>query len=323
MCTSISFKTKDHYFGRTLDLERTYDKSIIITPRNYIFDFRQVNSIANHYAIIGMGIVDDDYPLYFDATNEKGLSIAGLNFPYYAEYKHIKVAKDNIAPFELIPWLLSQCSTVKEAKEKLQNANIVNVRFSEEYPLTPLHWLISDRESSITVESMREGLFIYDNKVGVLTNNPPFNMQMFNLNNYMNITREEPSNRFSENLDLYVYSRGMGAMGLPGDLSSQSRFVRATFTKLNSVCGEDENESVSQFFHILDTVCQTRGCARVGETFEITDYYSCCNTDKSIYYYKTYENSQISAVNLFNEKLDKNELIEYNLIKPQQIKIQN
>jgi choloylglycine hydrolase len=270
-----------------------------------------------------MGIISNNYPLYFDATNEKGLSIAGLNFPYYADYKHIVAGKKNITPFELIPWLLSQCSNVKEAKEKLQNANIVNVRFSDEYPLTPLHWLISDSEGSITVESVREGLNIYDNKVGVLTNNPPFDMQMFNLNNYMNITREEPTNRFCESTDLYVYSRGMGAMGLPGDLSSQSRFVRATFTKLNSECGANENESVSQFFHILDTVSQTRGSVRVGNGFEITDYYSCCNTDKGIYYYKTYENSQISAVMLFNEDLDKTNLVKYNLVKEQQIRLEN
>ena len=166
-------------------------------------------------------------------------------------------------------------------------------------------------------------MFIYDNKVGVLTNNPPFNMQMFNLNNFMNITREEPLNRFSENVDLYVYSRGMGAIGLPGDLSSQSRFVRATFTKLNSVCGDNENESVSQFFHILDTVSQTRGCARVGEAFEITDYYSCCNTDKGIYYYKTYDNSQITAVDMHKEDLNSERLAIYPLNTLPQIFHQN
>ena len=323
MCTSISLKTKDHYFGRTLDLEYSYDQKVIITPRNYIFDFRQVDSITNHYAIIGIGIVSENYPLYFDATNEKGLSVAGLNFPYYTDYKHIETGKDNITPFELIPWLLSQCSSVNEAQEKLENANIVNVKFSDEYPLSPLHWLISDKEKSIVVECVREGLNIYENKVGVLTNNPPFSLQMFNLNNYMNVTREEPTNRFSDNVDLYMYSKGMGGIGLPGDLSSQSRFVRATFAKLNSVCGFEENESVSQFFHILDTVSQTRGSARVGDKFEITDYYSCCNTDKGIYYYKTYENSQISAVYLFNENLDEKELVEYNLIKKQQINFQN
>ncbi|MBR5191206.1 MAG: linear amide C-N hydrolase, partial [Clostridia bacterium] len=105
--------------------------------------------------------------------------------------------------------------------------------------------------------------------------------------------------------------------------SSMSRFVRAVFTRLNSVSGNNENESVSQFFHILDAVSQVIGTVRAGDGFMTTIYTSCCNTDKGIYYYKTYENSQISAVNINNENLDTNELIIYNLVAEQQINYQN
>ena len=324
MCTAATYKTKDHHFGRNLDLEFSYKETVTVTPRNYEFNFRNVGSVKTHYALIGMSYVMNDYPLYYDATNEKGLSMAGLNFPGNAYYGEIEEGKDNIAPFEFIPYILCDCSTVEEAKEKLKNINIANINFSKELPASPLHWIIADKDSSITVESVKDGLKVYDNPVGILTNNPTFDIHMFNLNNYMSMSIEPPKNTFSDKLKLDAYSRGMGALGLPGDLSSASRFVKATFTKMNSLSGDSENESISQFFHILDSVCQQRGCVHMGENqYEITIYSSCVNTDKGIYYYKTYDNSQISAVDMYKENLDSNKLINYDLIKDGQILYQN
>lgn len=323
MCTAVSFLTKDHYFGRNLDVECSYGEKVVVTPRQYPFKFRLEEPKESHYAIVGVAAVAENYPLYFDATNEKGLSMAGLSFPETADYEEPRENKHNIGVFELIPWILGNCASVDEAKDLLQKTNIVAMDFNEKYLVTPLHWMISDRDYSITVECVEEGLKIYYNPVHTLTNNPEFTMQMFNLNNYMSLTREEPETRFAEGFDFYKYSRGMGALGMPGDLSSMSRFVRGAFTRLNSVCGESESESISQFFHILGSVAQQRGCVRVGDSFEITAYSSCCNTDKGIYYYKTYENSQISAVNMNNENLDSNDLIIYNFVDEQQINYQN
>ena len=324
MCTAITYYTNDHYFGRNFDLEYSYNETVTITPRNYEFKFRKVESIKNHYAIIGMAYVTNNYPLYYDAINEKGLGMAGLNFPENADYKEIDVEKNNIAPFEFIPYILSQCSNVEEAKKILKNINIAKIDFSDELPVSPLHWIIADKESSITVESVKEGLKIYDNPVGVLTNNPTFDIQLFNLNNYMNLSTEKPVNNFSKNLNLETYSRGMGAIGLPGDLSSASRFVKAVFTRMNSKSGTSESESISQFFHILESVYQQRGCVHMGEDkYEITIYSSCCNMDKGIYYYTTYENSQISGIDMYKENLNDSELVSYNLIEGQQIIMQN
>ena len=324
MCTAATYTTKDHYFGRNLDLEFSYNETVTVTPRNYPFQFRKVKALESHYAMIGMAFVVDNYPLYYDATNEKGLSMAGLNFPENADYKQETEGKDNVTPFEFIPWILGQCSTIEEVKELLGRINLININFSEKLPLSPLHWMISDRNESITVESVKEGMKIYDNPVGILTNNPTFDIQIFNLNNYVNATREIPENRFSSAIALDVYSRGMGGIGIPGDLSSSSRFVKAVFTKLNSVSGTSESESISQFFHILGSVNQERGCVRLAEdTYEITIYSSCCNVDKGVYYYKTYENSQITGVDMHNENLDSQSIVSYPLIKEQQIKIQN
>ena len=324
MCTAVTYKTKDFYFGRTLDYEYSFGEKITITPRNFPFTFRKVEELKSHYAIIGMATVVEGYPLYFDATNEKGLSMAGLNFPGNADYKPYVIGKENVAPFELIPWILGQCATVKEAKEKLTGMNLVDISFSESLPLSPLHWIISDRNASITLESVKEGLKIYDNPMGVLTNNPPFDMMQIYLSNFMGLTNKVAENRFAEGFEPNVYSRGLGAMGLPGDLSSASRFVKAAFTKMNSVSGASEAESISQFFHILGSVAQQRGCVMVNEQdYEITIYTSCCNTDKGIYYYTTYENSRITGVDMHKEDLDGYNLISYPLMTEQQIYMQN
>lgn len=323
MCTAITYKTKDHYFGRTLDLEYTYEEQVTVTPRNYEFEFRTKGSVKNRYAIIGMATVAENYPLYYEATNEYGLSMAGLNFPGNAHYFPMEEGKDNIAPFELIPWILSQCKDLKEAKMLLAKINLCNIHFSDRFPLSPLHWILADKEGAITVESIEGGLRIYENPVGVLTNNPAFDYHMTHLCDYMNVTPLSPENRFGD-VTLTTYSRGMGAIGLPGDLSSASRFVRAAFVKLNSVSGDSENESVNQFFHILGAVEQQRGCARLPDgSFEITVYTSCMNTDKGIYYYTTYENCCISAVDMHRCELEGKELYTYPLIKKQEIIRQN
>lgn len=324
MCTAATYRTKDHYFGRNLDYEYSYDETVTITPRNFPFRFRSVPPMDRHYAMIGMAFVVGNYPLYYDATNEKGLSMAGLNFVGNAVYGKKEEGKDNVASFEFIPWVLGQCADLKEVKELLKKINLTDERFSEQLPPSELHWMISDREASITVEQTASGLSVYDNPIGVLTNNPPFELQMFQLNNYMALSTEAPENHFAKELPLKAYSRGMGALGMPGDLSSMSRFVRAAFTKIHSRSGDSESESISQFFHILGSVEQQRGCVHMGNgQYEITIYSSCCNTDKGIYYYTTYENSQITAVDMRRENLDGEELISYPLITGQQICLVN
>ena len=324
MCTALTFTTKDHYFGRSLDLEYSYHETVTVMPRKMPLRFRQAGSLETHLAMIGMAYVVDGFPLYYDAVNEKGLGMAGLNFPGNAVYHPIDPEKDNIGSFEFIPWILSQCATVKEARKQLERMNLATIDYSKELPASPLHWMIADREESIVVESMKDGLRVHDNPVGVMTNNPPFETQLFNLTNYMALSTEPPENNFAKQLDLKPYSRGMGGMGLPGDLSSASRFVKVAFTRLNSVCGDDESASISQFFHILGSVAQQRGLVHMGHgQYEISIYTSCCNTTRGIYYYTTYENNQITAVDMHRENLDGTEVVTYPLVTGQQIKWQN
>lgn len=324
MCTAATYQTKDFYFGRTLDYECSYGEEVVVTPRNYPIPFRNLDPLTKHYAIIGVAHVAEDYPLYYDGVNEQGLCIAGLNFVGNACYHSALPGRDNVAQFELIPWLLGRCATVQEARALLARVNLTDSAFSDRYPTAQLHWMLADREEAVVVESVKEGLMVYDNPTGVLTNNPPFPEQLFYLNNFMALSPKPPQNCFSSRLDLCAYSRGMGAIGLPGDLSSQSRFVRAAFTRLNSCSGESEEESVSQFFHILGSVEQQRGCCLLDNgDCEFTIYTSCCNATRGVYYYTTYSNNQISAVDLRCCNLNYTQLIRFPLIQGQQIFRQN
>lgn len=323
MCTAISFLTNDHYFGRNLDLEYHYNEQVTIMPRNFPLNFTSEAKQLHHYAMIGVATIDNGYPLYYDATNEYGLSIAGLNFPGNAVYLPPSDSAINVASFELIPWLLCQCKNVDEAYRMLQNVRIVNTAYNKKFSPTPLHWIISDSTQSITLEPMENQLFIYKNPIGVLTNNPSFPFHMENLKQYLNLTSNEPECKISPKLKLTPFSRGLGAIGLPGDFSSASRFIRAAFVKENSICDNTEISSVMQFFHILQTVQQPNGCVKLNNGNQRTIYSSCCNTTKGIFYYSTYENSQISAVNMHNEDLNDNKLISYNLIHNQSIKYMN
>lgn len=324
MCTAVSYKNGAHYFGRNLDLEYSYDESVTVTPRNYNFSFRRVTDIKSHYAMIGMAYVRDGYPLYYDATNEMGLSMAGLSFWEYAKYKEEVSGLDNIAPFELIPWVLSQCKDVDEARKLTERINIIDLDYSSELPLTPMHWIISDKENSLAVESVADGLRVYENPLGILTNSPTFDHQRTNLNNYMGLSAKPIKNTFSESADLRSCSRGMGTVGLPGDFTSSSRFVRAAYVKGNSKSGTSEAENVSQFFHILDSVAHPRGSVEISDgKYEITVYSSCCNTEKGVYYYTTYENRGITAVDMWCEDLESEALVSYPLLTQMQVHRQN
>lgn len=316
MCTALSFKSKDTYFGRNLDIEKSYGESVVITPRNYSFSMRTLPTNDSHYAMIGMATVVDGYPLYFEATNEMGLSIAGLNFPGNADYKESVEGKKNVTPFEFIPYVLGKCKDIKETKKLLCDFNIVKINFSNELPLSPLHWLISDGKNSITVESVKNGLMIYDNQYGILTNNPTFDYHLMNINNYMHMHEGFAENKISSKIELNNYSLGMGAFGLPGDYSSASRFVRAVFVKEKSPSFDSERASVNHFFHILGGVAMPKGCVMTRDgKFEYTRYSSCCNVDKGIYYYTTYDNSSINAIDMHSVNLDGEEVYSFPLVE--------
>lgn len=322
MCTSIAMMTDDFYFGRNMDLDCHFGERVVLTPRNYPVRFRRAGSMDAHYAILGMASVAENYPMYAEAMNEKGLCIAGLDFPDNAFYPEPKEdgSMYNVSPFELPLWLLGKCASADEAEKLLSETNIVSIPFSKDVPLTPLHWHIADSKRSLTLEVTKKGTGLFDNPVGVLTNNPPFEFQMTNLCNYINLTAEYPRNRLSGQIDLTPYGNGFGAIGLPGDYSPSARFVKAAFLKLNSDCEGTEDSSVSQFFHIMEAVSIVRGCViNKRNNMSLTTYSCCMDVTKGHYYYKTYSNRRPTAISMFNEKLDDGCLKEFPLMDEQSV----
>lgn len=313
MCTAISYTTRKHYFGRNLDLEGSFGEGVAIVPRKFPWSFRFAEAPERPCALIGVATVAGGVPLFYDAVNEYGLGAAGLNFPKNAVYREKKEGACNLASFEFIPYLLLTCKTLDDARALLGRVNLVKEPFGEGFPVTPLHWMISDRTGSLVAEPTADGLKIYENPVGALTNNPPFPIQLSKLNDYLNLTPYEPVNRFSDGVELAPYSRGMGALGLPGDSSSTSRFVRAVFARANTVA-DGEESAVGAFFRMLDNVAMLRGCVRLREgVYEETVYSSCCDTDNGIYYVTTNADRSVTAFALRNEDLDACEHVFYPL----------
>ena len=137
MCTAISIRLDAHYFGRNLDLEYGYHETVTITPRDYPFHFLHTKAVDHHPAMIGMATVADGYPLYYEATNEFGLSVAGLNFPRLAHYSKPDARKTNVAVFEFVPWLLCHCKNLTDVRTVLPQLQLVDTPFSHQYRPTP------------------------------------------------------------------------------------------------------------------------------------------------------------------------------------------
>jgi choloylglycine hydrolase len=300
MCTAVGDNQKYSMFGRTLDAERSYGERLVITPRRFPISFLNEGKMYEHFAMLGVARVEENQPLYFDGLNERGLCAAALRFPNYAVYHKRSLDKYNVASFELIPWILCRCETVEEAKALLSDTNVTDESFSDELAATPLHWMIFDGKYSITVESTDNGLKVYDNEYGVLTNAPSYPEQVRKVADRL---RRAPARQ-----------TGIGetSVELPGDMSSSARFVRAAYTEFHTLPSESRLGAVSRFFHIMDTVSQANGVA-LGENGKPirTIYTSCVDRERLIYYFTTYDCRRIRGVRLKNAYLDLDELAEF------------
>ena len=287
MCTAISINGHHHLFGRTLDLECSFGEAAVISPRAFFS--------ADSFSMVGIAHVSGGVPLYYDAVNEHGLCAAALNFPASARYQPPRKDINNIPSYKLIPFVLGTCKSVDEATELLCRVNVTPDSFSDSLPATPLHWLFADKRSAIAVEPREDGLVITHDPFRVLTNEPPFEFHEKNVTAFMSLSASPPKNNLCPEISLAPYSRGMGAMGLPGDFSSASRFVRAVFA-LNHTVGEDE---ISRFFHVMDTVTVPNGCILTDKGVPVrTVYTSCADTDSLTYYFTDYSCRRIRAVRL-------------------------
>lgn len=310
MCTALTLTTKEghHLFGRNMDIEYSFNQAVTLVPRNFSYE----NVVTDKedktkYAMIGMGTIVEDHPLFAEALNEKGLACAGLNFPGYAYWEEgVVEGKTNIPPYDFILWILSNFETIKELKLALQDVNLVSKRFRDSIPLPTLHWIVADKSGEcIIIEKTKERLSVFDNKVGVLANAPTFDWHITHLHQYMGESTTQPSDTKWGDQELKPLGQGMGGIGLPGDFSSPSRFVKVAFLRSNAVLGDAKYSGISEFFHILNSVAMVRGSVVTpNEQNDITQYTCCMCQEAGVYYYNTYNNNQINVIDMNKEDLD-------------------
>lgn len=296
MCTVLTYRSGDLYYGRTLDYHRSFGEAVCVMPRRYPLDFRHAPGMKCHYAWIGMASSLGSEPLFYDGVNEKGLAGAALRFADSAVYHPADGAVDNVASFEVIPWILGQCATLEEARRLLFRIRVTDESYSEALPPSPLHWFFADKTGALVLESTAEGTRVYDDPPGVLTNEPPFPQQLAEL-----ARRKE----------------------LPGDLSSPARFLRAA-AAVKGTAKEAGKAAILRCFHMLDTVRQVRGLGEIRDGMpSATLYAAVCNMNRGIYCYETEENRTPTAVNLSAEDLAGSRPVLYPLLRSPQILWQN
>lgn len=315
MCTALTFVKETLFFGRNMDIDYDFGQQIAVMPREYPLKTKKAGILLSHYATVGTARVEDGYPLYAEACNEKGLCMAGLNFPFNAVYAE-KAEKDKtaLAPYELIPYVLGRCADLEEAKELLKNTEIVAERFKAELPLAPLHWIVADKTGSVVAERTADGLSVYDNPFGVLTNNPPFPEQVRNAEQISKFSVSNPKDAFSSDKSISGFCEGAGATGLPGDFSSPSRFVKAAFCLRHSVCDGGTEKCVAQTMRLLDAVSMPRGIVVTAAGRNDITVYSCCiDAENGAYYYKTYDGLNVKCVKLTQDNATGEEIYVYEM----------
>ncbi len=315
MCTGVRFSDDKGgmYFGRNLDWSVPYGQKVVITPRGYKYNSAFLGEMTlKAGAIIGMAIVAENTPLYFDCANESGLAIAGLNFPGYAKYAESAVdGKTNVAAYEFPLWVVMNFKTVDEAEEALKNVAIVAKPINDQYPVSQLHWIIGDAKRSIVVEYTSNGMEIFRNDVDILTNQPGYGWHQENLRNYMNLFYQMPKEVRWGKAKMTAFGSGSLMRGIPGDYYSPSRFVRVAYLNTHYPVKSTEEENVSRLFHTLAGVAMIDGAAAMADgAFEKTIYTGGYSTNTKTYYYNTYEDPAIQKVAMADHNLDSAELVQ-------------
>ena len=329
MCTALSIKTKDnkYFFGRNMDLAYFFNQSPICISRNYQYQDKVTGEMTKiNKAIIGMGTIIDNHPAMAEAMNEAGLACAGLNFARYAYYEPKPVCgKINIAPYDFILWVLSNFSDVNEIENRISEIELVDVPINEHTPVATLHWMITDNKgNSLVVEKTKDKFIAHNNPVGVMTNDPTFDWHLTNLNEYMYLKPHHPKPVTWCEKELKGLGIGIGTLGMPGDFASVSRFVRIAYLRSHIPEIKNNYEAISQFFHMLDYVGMVKGGVTTEDTLEdMTLYSSCMDLEKGIYYYKTYSNNRINAIDMKKECLDSSEIKVFDYLNNQDIYNQN
>ncbi|WP_417390687.1 linear amide C-N hydrolase [Gimesia sp.] len=309
-CTGITVNPEDGsvIFGRTLEFAQNLHSNIIIVPRNHAYvgtapDNRQGLQWKTQYGMVGMNAFD--LPIIADGINEKGLHVGIFYFPDYAEFQEVSEQEisNTISPVEVPVYLLSSCATVTEVIEKIKQIKVGKTVMPELGGVPPFHYIATDSSGkSIVLEYVDGKLNLFPNPLGVFTNAPAFDWHMTNLGNYVNLLTNNVSRIEIKKQIIKGLGQGSGMLGLPGDFTPPSRFVRAVAFSASAFPVPTARAGVLQVFHILNQFDIPKGAARGDENGKVTADYTLWTAVSDLknlhYYFRTYEDSTIKMINL-------------------------
>ncbi|HIK44367.1 MAG TPA: choloylglycine hydrolase family protein [Leptolyngbyaceae cyanobacterium M65_K2018_010] len=318
-CTGIRLKAEDGsvVHARTMEFAIDIHSDVIVVPRGYQRTGTTPDGKAGlkwgaKYASVGANGLG--LPLIVDGLNERGLAVGLFYFPTTAGYMSYSAsdAGKTLAPWEMGSWILDNFATVEEVKANVSKVVVPDVVFEGWGFSPPVHYVVHDAAgNSIVIEYVGGNLNVHDNPLGVMSNSPTFDWHMTNLRNYVNFSLTNVPPVQLGTVKLLPFGQGSGMLGLPGDFTPPSRFVRAVAFSQSVLPSNTGNDAVLQAFHILNNFDIPKGAAREAEKDEhgniLADYtiWTSANDLKAKrFYFRTYENSQIRMVDLTSMNLN-------------------
>lgn len=338
-CTGIRLKAADGtvVYARTMEFAVVLESEVIMVPRGYARtgttpEGENGLKWTSRYASLGINN-GGDMPFLVDGVNEKGLAVGLLYFPDtvgYMKYDAAEASK-TVAPWEVGSWILENFATAEEVKQNIASITVPAVVVKELGFVPPLHYVVHDASGkSIVIEYVEGKLHVHDDSLGVMTNSPAFDWHMTNLRNYVNFSLVNVPPVKVDGITLTGFGQGTGMLGMPGDFTPPSRFVRAVAFSASALPSRTGEEAVLQAFHIMNNFDIPRGVSRQGKKDEhghiVADYTvwtSAYDLKARRLYFRTYENSQIRSVDLMKMPLDAKSITTFSMESPEVIKSLN
>lgn len=328
MCTGIRLSASDNsvIHARTMEFAVDVESNVIVSPRGFArkgttLDGKAGLAWKTKYANVGANALG--MPIVVDGLNEMGLAIGLFYFPGYAGYMAYDPAKADktLAPWELGSWILDNCASVSQVRRAIGDVVVADVVLEQWKFVPPVHFVVHDvTGESIVIEYVGGKLNIHENPLGVMSNSPTFDWHMTNLNNYVNFSMTNAPAQEIGGVPLIAFGQGSGMLGLPGDFTPPSRFVRAAAFSHSVLPSKTGRDAVIQAFHILNQFDIPKGAARDHEKDEhgnvLADYTiwtSASDLKAKQFHFRTYENSQIRMVDLTKVDLDAKDLVTFSM----------
>lgn len=335
MCTGMSLVSSEGvpFLGRTQDFNILINHyGAIQFPRNCKME-QSIREFRIKYSILGLSFQHQGAPFYSipDGVNEHGLSGSTQRLTDYCIYSTVEeiesVDKFPLKSGQFLLWVLGNCQDTFEVEEKIKSVSIADLTIDDKVPGEPRHFLFIDKTGrTIVVEPDQKFQFsVYENPIKVMTNSPDFKWHLTNMSNYMSLSNVDPSSKEMNGFQIKATSKGLGMSALPGDYSSASRFIRAAYM-VNTSEQLDEQQTLSQMFHLLETVSIPKGSIRLPNEDDnhqllFTHYSICYNLKELEMNVKFYNNQRIQRVSLSETLAKGNDIKMYKLLQEEDIRI--